>query len=59
MNDTSIGLVFTSPKGDVIQQFIRYGFKATNNEVEYEALIAGLLLAKELDIPKLDVRSDS
>ena len=54
-----IGLVLTSPKGDLIQQAIRCGFKATNNEAEYEALIAGLNLAKDMGIRKLSVRSDS
>ena len=59
MNDTSIGLVLTSLEGDVIQQSIRYSFKATNNEVEYEALIAGLSLTEEPSIHKLDDHSNS
>ena len=35
------------------------GFKATKNKAEYEALIAGLNLAKDMGIKKLDIRSDS
>ena len=31
-NGAGIGLVLTSPEGDLIQQAIRCGFKATNNE---------------------------
>ncbi|XP_031260840.1 uncharacterized protein LOC116119024 [Pistacia vera] len=34
-------------------------FKATNNEAKYEALFAGLSLAKEMGIKKLEVKSDS
>ena len=30
-----------------------------NNEAEYDALIAGLNLAKDMGIKKLDIRSDS
>ena len=48
-----------SPEGDLIQQAIRCGFKATNNEAEYEALIARLNLAKDMEIKKLDIRSNS
>ena len=45
--------------GDKIEQTIKCGFKATNNEVEYEALIVGLKLALSLGIVSLIVRSDS
>ncbi|KAL5574856.1 hypothetical protein UlMin_016555 [Ulmus minor] len=59
MSGAGLGLVLISPEGDIIQQAIKCGFKATNNEAEYEALIAGLMLAKDMGIRKLDVRSDS
>ena len=55
VNRADIGLILTSPVGDQIQQAIRCGFKATNNEAEYEALIAGLNLAKNMRIKKLDI----
>ena len=35
------------------------GFKATNNEVEYEALLVGLRIAFEFEMEALDVFSDS
>ena len=35
-----------SPKGDTIECMVHLDFPATNNESEYEALIAGLDLAK-------------
>ena len=40
-------------------QAITCDFKATNNEVEYEALIAGMTLAQKLGATSLNVYSDS
>ncbi|KAL5547014.1 hypothetical protein UlMin_006701 [Ulmus minor] len=57
MSGAGLGLVLISPEGDIIQQAIKCGFKATNNEAEYEALIAGLMLAKDMGIRKLDMIS--
>ena len=36
-----------------------FRFKASNNEAEYEALIVGLELAKEMKVESLDIFSDS
>ena len=47
---SGLGLVLTSPNGDKIEQSIRFGFRATNNEAEYEALITGLSLTREMRI---------
>ncbi|KAM1795763.1 hypothetical protein ACFX11_036070 [Malus domestica] len=38
---------------------IRFKFKASNNEAEYEALLAGLRLAKHLGVKRIDIFSDS
>ncbi|KAL5557494.1 hypothetical protein UlMin_039730 [Ulmus minor] len=57
MSGAGLGLVLISPEGDIIQQAIKCGFKATNNEAEYEAFIAGLMLAKDMGIQKLDMIS--
>ncbi|XP_062100590.1 uncharacterized protein LOC133806515 [Humulus lupulus] len=54
-----LGIVLTTSTGDVIQRSIRCEFKATNNEAEYEALIAGFDLARELNIKNIEVTSDS
>ncbi|XP_071695267.1 uncharacterized protein [Rutidosis leptorrhynchoides] len=43
-----IGLLLVSPNGEEITYAIQLKFVASNNEAEYEALIAGLRLAKEL-----------
>ena len=45
-----------SPKGDTIECMVRLDFPATNNESEYEALIAGLDLAK---VAKVVIHCDS
>ncbi|KAM2467298.1 hypothetical protein PS1_009120 [Malus domestica] len=38
---------------------LRFKFKASNNEAEYEALLAGLRLAKHLGVKQIDIFSDS
>ena len=42
------GLILTSPEGIDIEYALRFGFHASNNEAEYEAIIAGLNLAHSL-----------
>ncbi|KAL5785135.1 hypothetical protein ACOSQ2_007527 [Xanthoceras sorbifolium] len=56
---SGLGVVLTSPTEHVIERSVRCGFKTTNNEAEYEALIAGLTLAKDLHVERIKVRSDS
>ena len=53
------GLILTSPEGIDIKYALRFGFLASNNEAEYEAVIAGLNLAYSLEIDQLEVCSDS
>jgi len=43
----------------LIKQALRFAFKASNNQAEYEALIAGMLLAKELGARILLAKCDS
>ena len=43
----------------LIEQAPRFAFKASNNQVEYEALGAEMLLAKEMGAQSLLVKSDS
>ena len=60
-NDGGLGvsLILISPEGHRMHCTLRFGFKASNNEVEYKALIAGLKLAKEMKIESLEIFSDS
>ncbi|CAL8167913.1 unnamed protein product [Prunus armeniaca] len=53
------GVVIITPDGTLLEQAITLGFPASNNEAEYEALLVGLRLAKELAIKKLAIYSDS
>ena len=54
-----IGLQLTSPTGERIEQEVRLGFSATNNESEYEAMIVGLELALAMGADSLSIQSDS
>ncbi|GJY52356.1 reverse transcriptase domain-containing protein [Tanacetum coccineum] len=53
------GLILTSPKGAEFTYALRFRFEATNNEAEYEALIAGLRIAEEMGVKNLQANLDS
>ena len=53
------GLILTSPEGIDIKYALRFEFHASNNEAEYEAVIAGLNLVHSLEVDQLEVCSDS
>jgi ribonuclease HI len=44
------GIVLIPPEGDMLKYVIQIVFLATNNIAEYEGLVTGLRLAKELSI---------
>ncbi|KAJ0548844.1 putative nucleotidyltransferase, Ribonuclease H [Helianthus annuus] len=52
---TGLGILLKSPQGDIIPHSIACEFQTTNNEAEYEALIAGLQIAKHMGIRYLEV----
>jgi ribonuclease HI len=54
-----VGLLFISPLGEHMRYAIRMHFPASNNMVEYEALLCGLQIAIETIIKRLDVRGNS
>ena len=56
---SGIGMQLTSPTGERIEQVVRLGFSATNNESIYEATIAGLELALAMGTDSLSIQSDS
>ncbi|XP_020205839.1 uncharacterized protein LOC109791001 [Cajanus cajan] len=41
------GIILEGPNGLSFEQSLRFAFKASNNQAEYEALLAGLRLAQE------------
>ncbi|KAL0415903.1 UNVERIFIED_CONTAM: hypothetical protein Slati_3422200 [Sesamum latifolium] len=53
------GIVITSPQGEDLEFAIKFGFKASNNEVEYEALVTGMRMAHEAGARRLLAYSDS
>ncbi|KAK8951440.1 hypothetical protein KSP39_PZI003040 [Platanthera zijinensis] len=53
------GVILMSPKGTRIEQALKIHFALTNNQAEYEAIIAGLRLARELGIQDVRVSTDS
>jgi ribonuclease HI/transposase InsO family protein len=53
------GLLFISPLRKNVRYVIRLHFSASNNVVEYEALVNGLCIAVELGVRRLDARGDS
>ncbi|RVX18157.1 Transposon Ty3-I Gag-Pol polyprotein [Vitis vinifera] len=56
---SGIGLLLQSPTGEHLEQAIRLGFSASNNEVEYEAILSGLDLTLALSVSKLRIYNDS
>ncbi|RVX15064.1 hypothetical protein CK203_007694 [Vitis vinifera] len=50
---SGVGLLLQSPTGEYLEQAIRLGFSASNNEAEYEAILSGLDLARALSVSKL------
>lgn len=48
-----------TPRGRKLRYALRLEFAATNNDAEYEAVIAGLELALEIGVGSLCLRSDS
>ena len=54
-----MGLQLEAPTGEVIEQAIRLDFPASNNEAEYEAIIAELNLAISVSSEKIIINSDS
>jgi hypothetical protein len=44
------GVVLIPPEGDMLKYAIQIEFSATNNIAEYEGLVTGLRLAKDLGI---------
>jgi ribonuclease HI len=52
-------MVLVTPEGEELSGALRLEFRTTNNEAEYEAVIAGLGMALELGAVSVEVQSDS
>ncbi|XP_064955577.1 uncharacterized protein LOC135607564 [Musa acuminata AAA Group] len=53
------GLVLEAPDDRSFERSLHFRFKATNNEAEYEALLAGFRLAIEMQVDDIHVLTDS
>ena len=51
--------MLVSPKGVRLEHSLRQSFRASSNEAEFEALIAGLEVVKKLDAQAVEIFSDS
>ncbi|XP_052197259.1 uncharacterized protein LOC127804437 [Diospyros lotus] len=52
-------LMIKSPEGKIWPYALHFEFRVSNNEAEYEALLAGLRLAEQLGAQNVEVSSDS
>ena len=52
-------IVVITPEGIKLEHSFRLGFKASNNEAEYEALLTRLTVVSDLSAKDVEVYSDS
>ena len=55
----SVGIVIIIPEGIRLEHSFRLGFRASNNEAEYEALIVGLRTVLGMGVRDVEIYSDS
>nr|XP_025661213.1 uncharacterized protein LOC112756811 [Arachis hypogaea] len=53
------GVILESPAGVIYEQSTKFEFPMSNNQAEYETLLGGLTLAREVGATRLEVCSDS
>ena len=46
--------MLVSPEGVKLERLLKLGFRASNNEAEYEAFIVGLRAAKNLKVKEVE-----
>ena len=54
-----MGLVLVYPKKITIEKSLKLGFSATNNEAEYEALLAGMVMVQKIGRKAIEIFLDS
>nr|KYP40021.1 Retrovirus-related Pol polyprotein from transposon opus [Cajanus cajan] len=53
------GIILEGPNQVTLEQSLKFSFKVTNNQAEYEALLVGLRLARDLEARRVSCNSDS
>ncbi|XP_074573491.1 uncharacterized protein LOC141829917 [Curcuma longa] len=56
---SGVGVLLLAPTGEEVRLAIRLGFKASNNEAEYEAALVGLQAARRMGATRISLYSDS
>jgi ribonuclease HI len=60
MEGAGAGIVLISPSGDKLRYVLQIHFEpCTNNIAEYEALLHGIWIAKEMGVNRLKCKGDS
>ena len=59
LNRSGASIILESPMGEKISYALRLKLSASNNEAEYEALLVGLQLVKEMGVEQLRIHSNS
>jgi len=59
LNGSGAEIVLEGPGDMLIEQSLRFEFKASNNQAEYNALIAGMNLAQEMGAENIWAKSES
>lgn len=58
MNGSGVGIVLVTPEGQTLEYAMKFQFPATNNEAEYEAVIARLELCTTLEAKKVKLMTE-
>ena len=59
LKGSGAGIILEGLNGVLLEQYLKFSFKVSNHQAEYEALINGMFLAKELGVRRLLAKSDS
>nr|GEY05338.1 reverse transcriptase domain-containing protein [Tanacetum cinerariifolium] len=59
VDGSGAGLILTNPEGVEFTYALRFQFTASNNEAEYEELVAGLWIAARMTVKNVQVNVDS
>lgn len=59
LRGSGAGVTLEGPNGVLLEQSLRFGWKASNNQAEYEALIEGMVLEVDVGVENLKARSNS
>jgi len=59
LKGSGAGIILEGPDNITLEQALKLNFRGSNNQAEYEALIASLKLAREVEAKKLQCYTDS